>query len=84
MAVDQRPDVVFLHIGLPGFDGFEVARRMRQHPQLASVTLVAMTGYGQESDRQHAKQAGFDHHLLKPAAFDDVLRIVASVSRDAS
>ena len=64
-----RPDVVLLDIGLPGLDGFEVAKRLRQQPGLSSVVLVAMTGYGQESDRQRSQEAGFDHHLVKPADF---------------
>ncbi len=61
-----RPQVVFLDIGLPGLDGYEVARRLRQ--EFASeLRLVAMTGYGQEDDRRRAGEAGFDAHLVKPA-----------------
>jgi CheY-like chemotaxis protein len=60
------PGVVLLDIGLPGLDGYEVARRMRQDPALAGVMLVAMTGYGQERDRRLSQEAGFDHHLVKP------------------
>ncbi|CAN5275148.1 hypothetical protein BH11MYX1_BH11MYX1_21740 [soil metagenome] len=61
-----RPDHVLLDIGLPEMDGYEVARRVRQLPELAGLKLVALTGYGQESDRQRARAAGFDAHLVKP------------------
>ena len=79
-ALDYRPNVVLLDIGLPGLDGFEVAKRLRQQPALESVVLVAMTGYGQESDRQRSQDAGFDHHLVKPASFGKVQQILATVS----
>ena len=79
-ALDYRPDVVLLDIGLPGMNGFEVARQIRQQPALQRVVLVALTGYGQENDRQHSHDAGFDHHLVKPADFGKVLEILASVS----
>ena len=61
------PDVVILDIGLPGLNGYEVARRMRQMPMLQGVLLIALTGYGQAQDHAAAKQAGFDHHFVKPA-----------------
>jgi two-component system CheB/CheR fusion protein len=57
---------VLLDIGMPGMDGYEVARTLRVEPGLENVTLVALTGWGQEEDRQRSKQAGFDHHLTKP------------------
>jgi CheY-like chemotaxis protein len=61
-----RPEVILLDIGLPGIDGYEVARRLRQEPSLDGTLMVAMTGYGQERDRQLSREAGFDHHLVKP------------------
>jgi PAS domain S-box-containing protein len=61
-----RPDVVLLDIGLPGMDGFEVARRIRAQPDGARVRLIALTGYGQESDKSRTRAAGFDEHLVKP------------------
>ena len=67
-ADEYLPNVVLLDIGLPEMDGYEVARRLRQHPLLRNAWLVAITGYGQESDRQRSKEAGFDHHLVKPVA----------------
>jgi PAS domain S-box-containing protein len=61
-----RPDIVLLDIGLPGMDGYEVARRLRALPDLRACILVAVTGYGQEEDRRRSANAGFDHHLVKP------------------
>jgi CheY-like chemotaxis protein len=79
-ALNYRPDVALLDIGLPGLDGYEVAKRMRQQPVLQNVVLVAVTGYGKESDRQRTQEAGFDHHLVKPAHFEKVQELLASVS----
>ena len=76
--------MVLLDIGLPGLDGYEVAKRMRQQPILQNVVLVAMTGYGQETDRQRSQEAGFDHHLVKPADFEKVQQILATVSEKAT
>ena len=78
-ANDYNADVVLLDIGLPELDGYEVAKRIRQQPTHKNTVLVAMTGYGQESDRQQSKEAGFDHHLVKPADFGKVLEILAKV-----
>ncbi len=83
-ALDYRPDVILLDIGLPELDGLEVARRIRQEPLLHGIVLVALTGYGQESDRQHSQEAGFDHHLVKPADFEKVRQILASVAGKAT
>ena len=58
--------MVFLDIGMPGMDGYEVARRMRQQPGLEKVVLAALTGWGQQEDRRRTAEAGFDHHLVKP------------------
>jgi len=62
-----RPTVVLLDIGMPGMNGYEVARQIRQQPEWRDVMLIALTGWGQEEDRRRTSQAGFDHHLLKPA-----------------
>lgn len=62
----NHPDLVFLDIAMPGLDGYEVARRLRQHPELRATVLVALTGYGQQEDRRRAFEAGFDFHLIKP------------------
>ena len=60
------PDVVFLDIGMPGMDGYEVARRLKQQPGLENVVLAALTGWGQQEDRRRTAEAGFDYHLVKP------------------
>ncbi len=82
-ALDYRPSVVLLDIGLPGLNGYEVAKRIRQQPVLHNIVLVAMTGYGQETDRQRSQEAGFDHHLVKPANFGMVQQILATVVEKA-
>jgi CheY-like chemotaxis protein len=73
-----------LDIGLPGLDGFEVAKRLRLQSDLRDVVLVAMTGYGQETDKQRSQEAGFNHHLVKPVDFETVQQILAAVSAPAS
>ncbi len=83
-ALEYVPDVVFLDIGLPLMNGYEVAKRIRQHPDMKSVVLVALTGYGQDTDRLASLQAGFDHHLVKPAQLEQLQQILAiSAKREA-
>ena len=65
-AREFRPEVVLLDIGLPGLNGYEVARRLRSDPELAGALLVALTGWGSEDDKRQALDAGFDVHLTKP------------------
>lgn len=78
-AEELTPHVVLLDIGLPGKDGYEVAALLREaHNQ--SITLVALTGYGQEEDRQKAREAGFDYHLTKPVSIEDVKDVLAQLS----
>jgi len=60
------PDIVLLDIGLPGMNGYEVAKNLRNLPQSKSSLIVALTGYGQSEDRQQAMEAGFDVHMIKP------------------
>jgi PAS domain S-box-containing protein len=62
----HKPEIVLLDIGLPGMSGYTVAKRLRDIPELGAATLIAMTGYGQEEDRKRSRDAGFDHHLVKP------------------
>ncbi|HBI45752.1 MAG TPA: hypothetical protein DDY78_23305, partial [Planctomycetales bacterium] len=83
-TLDYQPNVVLLDIGLPGLNGYEVAKRIRQQPVLHNIVLVAMTGYGQETDRQLSQESGFDHHLVKPADFGKVQQILATISEKAS
>jgi PAS domain S-box-containing protein len=73
-----RPSVVFLDLGMPGLDGYEVARRVRQNPQNAKIMLIALTGWGQESNRRSSEEAGFNHHLVKPVDFGSVQALLAS------
>jgi CheY-like chemotaxis protein len=61
-----RPEIVLLDIGLPGMSGYDVARRLRAEPSLKGLVIAALTGYGQDSDRQRSFEAGFDYHLTKP------------------
>ena len=76
-ARSEHPDVLLLDIGLPDMDGYELARRLRAQPENAGATLVALTGYGQSQDRQEARQAGFDHYLVKPADLNEVNDVLA-------
>jgi signal transduction histidine kinase len=71
-----RPEAVLLDIGLPGLDGYEVARQLRRDLG-HEVLLVALTGYGQDEDRRKSREAGFDHHLVKPADPNDLRRLLA-------
>lgn len=76
-AREFEPDVVFLDLGMPEMDGFEVARRIRRQPWGRRATLVALTGWGKAEDRRKTKQAGFDHHLVKPADRSSLESILA-------
>lgn len=75
---ERAPDVVLLDIGMPQMDGYEVARRMREDPRLTGARLIAISGYGQEEDRQRSREAGFDHHLVKPVDIDVLLDLLGS------
>ncbi len=78
LADSYRPDVVLLDMGLPGMDGLEVARRMRDNPRLTGILLVCLSGYGRENDAQLAREAGCDLHLLKPVEPNVLQRLLAS------
>lgn len=80
VAVLQIPEIVILDIGLPGMDGFQVARLMRQRPELAHTYLIAVTGYGSEEDRLRSQEAGFDAHVVKPADITKLQQMFASLS----
>jgi PAS domain S-box-containing protein len=69
----HRPDIVLLDIGMPGMDGYEVARRLRAETGFENLCLIAISGYGADEDRRRSREAGFDHHLVKPVDMD-VLR----------
>jgi CheY-like chemotaxis protein len=72
VAIAERPDVIFLDIGLPGMDGYEVAAALRQRAELCDARIVAITGYGQDRDRQRTRDAGFDQHIVKPVNLNDL------------
>ncbi len=76
MAALSQPDIALVDIGLPGIDGYEVARRMRSDPVTSMVRLIALTGYGQESDRERALDAGFDAHLVKPVDLNRLIEVM--------
>lgn len=80
VAEEFRPDIAFLDIGLPVMDGYELAGRLRDLPGLRNIRLIALTGYGQQSDRQKSRAAGFCHHLVKPVDFAAVEAVVAGES----
>jgi CheY-like chemotaxis protein len=78
-----RPDIAFVDLGLPGLDGFELAQQLREHPHRPGLRLVAVTGYGQEDDRIRSREAGFDHHMTKPVAVDELLKWLSGPLEDA-
>ncbi|MBS1712759.1 MAG: PAS domain-containing protein [Armatimonadetes bacterium] len=75
-----RPDIVFLDVGMPGMDGIEVAKNVRRSEWGKDIVLVAVTGWGQEEDRRRTREAGFDHHLVKPVGSDAVSPILAEAT----
>ncbi len=81
-ALALRPEVVLIDIGLPGMDGYEVARRIRAAPRGDQMVLVALTGYGQPEDSARAMQAGSDAHLLKPVEADRLAQVLVTARRD--
>jgi CheY-like chemotaxis protein len=80
-ALSLRPDIALIDVGLPGFDGYEVARRIRGRPEGKGIYLVALTGYGQAEDRRRSEAAGFDEHIVKPV---DPLGLASVLARAAA
>jgi PAS domain S-box-containing protein len=74
-----RPSVLLLDLGMPGMDGYEVAQRVRRDPEFSHLTLIALTGWGQDQDRRRTQQAGFDHHLVKPVELDALQGLLVSL-----
>jgi CheY-like chemotaxis protein len=82
LAADARPDVVLLDIGLPGMDGYQVARRLRERPEFKGVMICALTGYTpSESDRQRQQETGFDHYFVKPVSLKSLLDLFQQVGQ---
>ena len=81
VAVELRPELVILDIGLPSMSGYDVVKRMRAMPEASSAVIVALTGYGSESDRHRSAEAGFDDHLVKPVDFARLEELLARTRR---
>jgi len=79
-AARYRPDLVLSDLGLPGMDGYELARRLRAQNGLDDVVLVALSGYGRDEDKRRALDAGFDHHLVKPPNLDALAELLRQVA----
>ncbi len=84
VLLEQRPDVALLDIGLPGLDGYEVARRARRDERGRRVRLIALTGYGLPDDIEEARRAGFDGHLVKPVNYPDLEKLLREAGGDDS
>jgi CheY-like chemotaxis protein len=84
-AAEQfQPEAVVLDIALPKLDGYQVAMRLRQDPQLQKVCLIALSGYGEQSDVERGAQAGFDYHWLKPVDLDKLESVIAELANRSS
>jgi CheY-like chemotaxis protein len=82
-AIDRfDPEIVLLDIGLPKMNGYEVCRAIRRNRSIHQPIVVALTGWGQENDREESKAAGFDHHLVKPVAFEALLELMTKLNRE--
>ena len=79
--VELQPDAAIIDIGLPEMDGHEVARRVRKHADVGLIPLVALTGYGRDSDRQEVKASGYDLHLIKPLNPEQLDGIIAGLEK---
>ena len=75
-----RPDLILLDIGMPGMDGHDVAREIRQTPWGGTTTIIAVSGWGEEADKRRSREAGFDQHVVKPLDFEGVQRLLSGVS----
>ena len=83
-ARETRPEVVLLDLGMPGMNGFEAARRLREDPAARPALLVAVTGWSSDDDRRRTRAAGFAHHLTKPADPEEVLALVSEFAASGS
>jgi CheY-like chemotaxis protein len=82
VAAEFLPAVILLDIGMPGMNGYDVARRLREQPATRTALLVAMTGWGQDEDRQRSQEAGFDQHLVKPVDPESLKDLLARIATD--
>jgi CheY-like chemotaxis protein len=81
-AEEQVPDIAFIDIGLPGIDGFELAARLKSNPSTESILLVALSGYGTNSDTTRSANAGFNRHLVKPVKIADIISTIVALRSD--
>ena len=79
-AESFRPDIILLDIGLPKLNGYDACGLIRQQPWSKGMVIVALTGWGQEEDRRRSREAGFDHHLVKPPDLEALLQLMGSVA----
>jgi CheY-like chemotaxis protein len=78
LAEEWPPDYVLCDLGLPGLDGYDVARELRRHPSTAQTHLIAITGYGSDEARRRSREAGFERHLAKPVAPQEILSLLGA------
>jgi CheY-like chemotaxis protein len=78
IAAAARPEVVVLDLGMPGVDGYEACRRIREQPEGNGITIIAVSGWGQPQDRKRSRSAGFDRHLVKPVDPHELLQAVVT------
>ena len=81
VASDFEPEVILLDIGLAEIDGYEVARQLRRDPRFKDTLMIAVSGYGRNSDRQLSREAGFDEHLVKPVDLEKLNRVLSEKVR---
>lgn len=84
LALEQRPDVALIDLGLPGIDGYEVARRIRESLSRREIFLAALTGYSDDDDRARTEEAGFDVHLVKPVETAALAKLLSQVAATAA
>ena len=82
VAAEFRPDLIVLDIGMPGLDGYEVCRRIRQHDWAQTIVIAALTGWSRDEDRDRSEQAGFNHFLVKPVDPKALEELIAGLMRD--
>jgi CheY-like chemotaxis protein len=80
VAEQFRPDIAVLDIAMPKLNGFEAARKIRQQPWGKNVVLIALTGWGQQQDRERTQEAGFDAHLTKPVSYETITELLAKLA----